>query len=235
MIVGPRSSTSTRSLRRQRIVVAMAGTAVLLGSLWWVATHINWNPHYEIGQRVDDLNGVPVFYNGAVAHSAGRNLSPDGYNLGIRYQCVEFVKRYYYEYLNHAMPDSYGHAKHFLDPSVPDGARNPSRNLLQFVNGSTWKPCPDDLLVWGPSPLNQYGHVAIVSDVTSSDVEIIQQNPGPFGATRKRLSLVQEGGRWHFENQRILGWLRKSPDPAEELTADNGLHVRPRSLRGRGY
>ncbi|SUD83261.1 Uncharacterised protein [Stutzerimonas stutzeri] len=54
----------------------------------------------------------------------GGNLSKDGYNLGLRYQCVEFVKRYYFERHGHRMPDTYGHAKSFFDPSLGDGALN---------------------------------------------------------------------------------------------------------------
>lgn len=56
---------------------------------------------YEWGGKVDSLHGVYVYYNGAVGNVKDRNLAPDGYNLGLRYQCVEFVKRYYYEYLDH--------------------------------------------------------------------------------------------------------------------------------------
>jgi len=50
-----------------------------------------------------------VYYNGSVGHVSGRNLVPDGYNPGLKYQCVEFVKRYYYQHLNHKIPDSYRH------------------------------------------------------------------------------------------------------------------------------
>ena len=56
---------------------------------------------FTIGQKIDSLNGVYVFYNGNVSHVMGRNTTKDGYNLGLKYQCVEFVKRYYYEYFNH--------------------------------------------------------------------------------------------------------------------------------------
>jgi hypothetical protein len=199
---------STRH-RFRRFVLATVGVCLLLPLLWQAATHLNWNPRYQVGQQIDRLNGVAVFYNGGVGHSSGRNLAPDGYNLGLKYQCVEFVKRYYYEHLNHKMPDSYGHAKQFFDPALTDGARNTQRDLLQYGNGSESKPRLDDLLVFGPSLLNRYGHVAIVSAATDSEIEIVQQNPGPFGSSRERLRLVSEGGRWRCENGRVMGWLRK--------------------------
>lgn len=39
------------------------------------------------------IPSVAIYFNGGVNMSQGRNLTIDGYNLGIRYQCVEFVKR----------------------------------------------------------------------------------------------------------------------------------------------
>ncbi len=54
--------------------------------LFKIATTLNLNPRYRVGQAIDNLHGGGVYYNGGVAHSAGRNLAPDGYNLGLRYQ-----------------------------------------------------------------------------------------------------------------------------------------------------
>ncbi|HEY7543741.1 MAG TPA: CHAP domain-containing protein, partial [Blastocatellia bacterium] len=80
-----------------------------------------------VGRKVDELNGVAVFYNGSVDNVSGRNIARDGYNIGLKYQCVEFVKRYYYEHLGHRMPDPYGHAKDFFDETLGDGEWNSHR------------------------------------------------------------------------------------------------------------
>jgi surface antigen len=170
---------------------------------------ININTSFTVGQPLDSLHGVAVFYNGSVGHVLDRNTTPDGYNLGLRYQCVEFVKRYYYQHLGHKMPDSYGHARDFFDVSVADGSRNPKRDLLQFSHPSRSKPKPDDLIVFDGTTFNQYGHVAIVSEVTDHDIEIIQQNPGPYGKSRVRFTLTREGDTWEIDNENTLGWLRK--------------------------
>ena len=173
------------------------------------------NPHRETvtsrkpGDQVDSLNGVAVYYNGSVSNVSGRHLAPDGYNLGLKYQCVEFVKRYYYQHLNHKMPDSFGHAKDFFDRSLSDGQNNRRRNLTQHTNPSSSKPRPDDLLVFGPTTFNQYGHVAIVSAVSDNEIEIIQQNPGAHASSRETISLKRKNGRWYISNSRVLGWLRK--------------------------
>ena len=163
----------------------------------------------EVGQIVDSLNGVYVYYNGSVDHVDGRNTTSDNYNLGLKYQCVEFVKRYYYQHLHHRMPDSYGHAKDFFDPSFKDGQLNTKRGLRQYSNPGKTKPKVNDLLIFSGTIFNKYGHVAIVSRVTDTEIEIVQQNPGPLASSRETIRLKKENDRWKINNGRILGWLRK--------------------------
>jgi surface antigen len=169
---------------------------------------VNLNPQLEIGQKVDSLNGVFVYYNGSVGNVSGRNTAPDGYNIGLKWQCVEFVKRYYFEKLNHKMPDAFGNAKDFFDAKLEDSTLNVKRNLTQFKNGSISKPKVEDLLIYDGTLTNSYGHVSIVSYVNEREIEIIQQNPGPFGKPRERFSLTFLNGKWVIGNDRILGWLR---------------------------
>ncbi len=176
---------------------------------FFCSKNIKINPNNEVGQKVDELNGVAVYYNGEVGNVSGRELTDDGYNLGLKYQCVEFVKRYYYEALNHKMPNSYGHAKDFFDSNVKDGGKNKQRNLTQYTNPSKSKPKVDDLVIYSGTTLNKYGHVSIISKVTEKDIEIIQQNPGPLGNSREKYSLINADGKWKIKNDRILGWLRK--------------------------
>jgi len=162
-----------------------------------------------IGQPLDSLNGVVIYYNGDVSHIGERNLSKDNYNIGLKYQCVEFVKRYYYEYYNHKMPDSYGHAKDFFDSNTQDGQMNKSRDLTQYTNPSKTKPQIGDLVIFDGHISNKYGHVAIVSNVYENEVEIIQQNPGPFGKSRVRFDLIYKDKTYRIEEGRLMGWLRK--------------------------
>jgi surface antigen len=161
----------------------------------------------KIGKVVDQFNGVDVYYNGSTGNVSGRNLTKDGYNLGQKYQCVEFIKRYYYQRFNHKMPDSYGHAKNYFDESIADGQLNPKRNLLQFHNGSPTKPQVEDIIVFGWS---RYGHVAIISKVSDNEIEIIQQNPGPNKSSRATYPLIFNKGLWKIDSFRILGYLRKN-------------------------
>ena len=138
--------------KTRRIIILLTVVFLLGFSPLWI-TSINVNPCYSVGEKLDSLNGVYVYYNGGVNNVSGRNKAPDGYNLGLKYQCVEFVKRYYYEHLHHKMPDSYGHAVDFFDASLNDGERNAKRNLAQFTNPSISVPHKDDLLVYSGTVL----------------------------------------------------------------------------------
>lgn len=164
----------------------------------------------KVGRVIDTFNGVNVYYNGRVANIQGRNLTADGYNLGLKYQCVEFVKRYYYEYYKHKMPDSYGNAKDFYSHAIEDGQINPARALRQFSNPSRSRPRIGDLLIFGPTPFNKFGHVAIVSKVEGAKIQIVQQNPGSNNPSRQWFDLEKNNNKHHVKHQYILGWLRKS-------------------------
>ena len=166
--------------------------------------------NYEVeavGDTLDVFNDVYVFYNKSMNNTSGRNVSNDGYNIGLKWQCVEFVKRYYYEHLNHKMPNSYGHAKDFYSSKIGDGQLNPVRNLLQFTNESRSKPEVNDLVVFDGNLFNPYGHVAIISKVEDGDIEIVQQNVGKN--SRDTFKLVIEDTLWELKGKDILGWLRK--------------------------
>jgi len=163
---------------------------------------------FSRGDKIDELHGVAIFYNGDTGSTSGRNLSDDGYNLGLKYQCVEFVKRYYFERFNHRMKETYGHARDFYDSNVEDGQVNKDRGLIQFSNGSVSKPAVGDLIVFGSSPFNVYGHVAIVSSINKRTIEIAQQNAGYF-SSRVSIPIVSVGEKWFVSDPRTLGWLRK--------------------------
>ncbi len=174
-----------------------------------LSQYVNINPFRTVGEELDSFNNVSVYYNGAVNNVERRNVAKDGYNLGLEFQCVEFVKRYYYKHLNHKMPDSYGHAKDFFNPTVKDGKLNKQRNLIQYKNGSTSKPKINDILVFKSSWYNSFGHVAIVTKITKNSVTIIQQNAGFYSNTRVSYDLIKEDNRWKILDNNIVGWLRK--------------------------
>ncbi|NNF33674.1 MAG: CHAP domain-containing protein [Saprospiraceae bacterium] len=175
---------------------------ILIGAVFLISS---FNP--KRGDIIDSFNGIPVFYNGSnYKKTSGRSTTPSGYNLGLKYQCVEFVKRYYYEVFNHEMPDSYGHAKDFFDKNLPDVAFNKDRALIQYRNVRNTPPEVHDIIIYGERTENRFGHMGIVTEVTQDSIEFIQQN---FGRkTRQKLGLVEFMGIYTVADYDILGWLR---------------------------
>ncbi|WP_233896945.1 CHAP domain-containing protein [Tenacibaculum piscium] len=195
----------TKNTKINLLIIIILG--LFIGGFYMMRT-TSLKLDYVFGDKIDSLHGVVVYYNGQVGTVKGRNRAKDGYNIGLKYQCVEFVKRYYYEYLHHKMPNSYGHAKDFFNKKIKDGNLNKARNLIQFTNASRSKPKVNDLLVYGGTIYNKYGHVSIVSKVNDGKIEIIQQNPGVLGKSRVAFGLKKENNRWKIKNNQILGWLR---------------------------
>ncbi|MDP4160892.1 MAG: CHAP domain-containing protein [Bacillota bacterium] len=154
---------------------------------------------------MDSYRSVPVYYNNLDNTDDKREtFSSDGYYYGLKWQCVEYVKRFYYDAKGHKMPNVFGDAKDFFDPSVPQGGLNQQRGLVQYKNGGTEKPNPDDILVFTNPP---YGHVAIVTKVTSDTVEVIQQNRKN---SRQVFALIEKNHRYFVgTSSKPVGWLRK--------------------------
>jgi len=160
------------------------------------------------GQVVDSYKGVKVFHNGQVKNVFGRNTTKDGYNLGLKYQCVEFGKRFFYEVYRHKMPNASGNAKDFFDVHLANGAFNSKRGMYQFRNGYSEKPKKDDMGIIGPSSINKFGHLFIITKVNATDVEFIQQNPGQTNPSRGRYQLINSNGKWTIKCPDLSGWLR---------------------------
>ncbi len=158
----------------------------------------------QAGTKIDSYKGVAVYSNGSnFMSSHGLSYSEDGYYYGYKWQCVEYVKRFYYEKLGHQMPDGAGHAKYFFNPMLEQGDFNEQRGLTQYQNGGNISPKEDDLLVFNDGV---YGHVAIISEVEDGWIEVIQQNSE---VSRERYKLKKKNGNYYIEGERQpAGWLR---------------------------
>jgi len=179
---------------------------ILLVTLSFLFTNCNKDRVYDKkgNEIIDTFNKVPVYYH---LGKNNRHKAADGYNYGLEWQCVEFVKRYYYDHLNHKMPNTFGHAKHFYNPGLNDGQKNKDRNLIQYTNKSKSKPKVNDLVIMDGHKFNKYGHVAIISKVSENEIEIVQQNVGRM--SRENFKLIKNNDLWEIDNHLLLGWLRK--------------------------
>ncbi len=189
-------------MKRTRFKI-LASVLLAIGAAVVVLLFLNQR---NVGRVLDSYRGVPVYDNGLLFfRSYGKNYSEGSYYFGQKWQCVEFIKRFYYRAKGHQMPEVMGHAKSFFEESLSDGALNARRGLVQYRNGSTHKPRADDLMVFTDT---KFGHVAIVTVVAENSLEVIQQNI--VSSTRQRFSLVTSNGHYFVTApRRPAGWLRE--------------------------
>jgi hypothetical protein len=163
------------------------------------------------GDEVGEVNGVKAYYNHNFWNEEGyRNLAKDGYDYGLKWHCVEFIRRYYHDVLSHDFTTK-GHAHSYFSDTTQDGEKNTERSLTQFKNGSSTRPAINDLLVFEKHSSNgNVGHVAIVIDVSDTGITVAQQNVGTT-FTESFVFSKSKKNTWHLESTRasILGWLRK--------------------------
>ncbi|MBZ9714062.1 CHAP domain-containing protein [Deinococcus multiflagellatus] len=174
------------------------------------------------GAEIGSLDGVAAYYNDGRKDAneqaeGNRNYSKDGknYEYGLKWQCVEYVRRYYYDVLDVKFVPRSGDAQDYFDKSTPDGSTNPARSLRQFKSGGREKPKYQDLIIFGPNKYSGYGHVAIVAAVTENKITIAQQNVGTLFKQDIDLETFTSGGvkRYRlgkdFADLNLFGWLRK--------------------------
>lgn len=177
-------------------------TVILIGMIIY-----RYRDETQVGAEIDNYKGVAVYYNGkSNENNYGDNYSADGYYYGEKWQCVEFVKRFYYEVKAHRMPDVFGNAKEYYDPAVPQGKLNHRRGLVQYRNGGNISPQVDDLLVFTGS---RYGHAAIISSIGADNIEIVQQNAPGYSRQILPFTVQQEHYYIGTLNNKPAGWLRK--------------------------
>lgn len=196
--------------QNKKILFISLSAALLLISYFVIRGIVksNPNPDFTVGQVLDSLNGVYVYYNGSLDNIEEESVSKDGYKLGLKYHSEEFIKRYYYEIYKHKMPNVAGNPEGFFDAKIVDGELNPKRDLLQFTNPSFSLPAVGDILILKKNKDFLHGHIAIVSNVYDGALEVIHQNPGPFKSSRALFGYGDFGNKYKIDNNDVLGWLR---------------------------
>jgi glutathionylspermidine amidase/synthetase len=153
------------------------------------------------------------------------NHKHNGLYYGVKYQCVEFSRRW----LIHAYGVTYdevGMAFEIFDLPhairIQDGKRIPWQNIR---NGFSPRPVPGSVLIWEEGgEFRDTGHVAIVTDVSDHWIRVAEQNVHdtlwPDGRNYARELNVDSDpaiGRYFIhetlwsQGGRILGW-KNLPD-----------------------
>lgn len=144
----------------------------------------------------------------------------NGLYYGVKYQCVEFSRRW----LIHAYGITYGDVGMAYEifelqyaTRIKDGAQIPWDNI---PNGSSPRPVPGSVLIWEEGgEFQKTGHVAIVTEVSDNWVRVAEQNVNdtfwPEGRDYARELVVDyepKSGNYFIHESlwtrggKILGW-----------------------------
>ena len=170
----------------------------------------------SFGTQVGEYNGVIAYSNYENSYVSGKYNYVDGYNTGMKWQCVEYVNRYYYVIYGLKIRIPGTHADDYYDTAS-------DRGLIAYPNGGTTPLQPGDILC---SNGGTHGHVAIVRDVTTNSIHIIHQNWANTAADNdKAISMSVSDGHYTVSgfsgSYPVQGWLRKpSGITLIPLTAD---------------
>jgi len=126
----------------------------------------------------------------------------------MKWQCVEYVRRYYYIHYDMDLFNLGGgmDAWQFFGNAA-------NMHLSDYANGDTTAPQVGDILCFGGN-----GHVAIIRDVSSTTVTVIQQNwTEDSGDENYTFTMTVSNGTYWIEGLPSLpvqGWLRKTTSPS---------------------
>jgi surface antigen len=170
----------------------------------------------KAGIETGSLDGVPGYYNGSTeSETWGSHFSVDGYYYGEKWQCVEYVRRYYRDALKHDILKK-GNAETWFTSGLEDGATT-FDSLIQYAyagrgtrreddDGFSVQPKKGDILVL---QTGTYGHVAIVSEASDTMVKIAQQNVHDDGFVSEVAMKETATGKWRFSERQPMALLRK--------------------------
>ncbi|CAF0877489.1 unnamed protein product [Rotaria sordida] len=175
---------------------------------------------------------VPAYSN-EKSHSfrSGRHYIY-GIFTGYQWQCVEFARRWLLIRKSCTFKDIPCAANIWTDVSYIERVIDGKHFQLRLIpNSSPQPPKKDSLLIYRRSNKMPYGHVAIITDVTSDYVYIAEQNnlyhywPGDY-ARQERLKF-HDGNYYIDDEDPIYGWIEIENNdelqPFDELNIANIL------------
>lgn len=160
----------------------------------WSASNSN-QTNLPYGSIYGYIGTTAVYSNGPKYTSSSRN-SVNGYDTGLAYQCVELVRRFYYQYYGKQMGAGYN-AKDFFANAYRWG-------MTAYANGGGMAPKPGDILCFNGNAGGGAGHVAPIVEVGADYVIIVQQNV--YGDTHVGKKYSRTGNTINVAN--LQGWIR---------------------------
>ena len=172
------------------------------------------------GTEVGEYNGIIAYSNGYNDYVSYEYNYVDGYNTGMKWQCVEYVNRYYYIIYGMEIRIPGTNAKDYYGTAS-------DRGLIAYPNGGATPPQLGDILCSNGGDL---GHVAIVREVTDDSIHIIHQNWANTEVDNdKIINMWVSNGHSTVSgfspSYPVQGWLRKeNQPPIADAGTDQGVY-----------
>ena len=145
--------------------------------------------------------GVPIYSNNIKSKAGKVEHTP----YGIKYQCVELVRRWYatvFGFVFEDIPNAVDIFNLRHATSMKTGMKCP---FIRVFNRGFDLPKFGDILIWKDSGAYETtGHVAIVAHISQNGVKIAEQNGSENGY--RNLTIAQN--RVYDPDGTILGWMR---------------------------
>jgi len=154
------------------------------------------------------INGVTIYdrpkkgKKDDTYHVANKRGAYDGMVYGLKYQCVEFARRYYIQKFHVTFPEVDNAYDLFNLKHATDLRTKKKIRFHAIPNSMDVWPQRGDMIIWkSEGQYHPTGHVAIMKEVVNrSIVTIVEQN----GKTKNGQRNIQ------IHHPGILGWIRLS-------------------------
>jgi len=159
---------------------------LIVGLTTAVSLAVNAEP---FGTNLGEFNGVITYSNGYAGYVSNQSNYYGGEYTGMRWQCVEFSRRYYLQHYDYYLDETVEYAQECFNTW---GA---NAEIGQHTNGSsTTPPAVGDIICASGGGT---GHVAVVRAVSGNTVTVIQQNfTNTYSDASYTLTLSQSGGQY---------------------------------------
>jgi len=200
------------SLNRKFKVALMLGFIAVIFTLF-ISRLVEPTLAASWGTNLGIFNNTTVYSNGSTGTvCSGSNCRSmfNGQDVGLKWQCVEFVNRYYLTNygINPRNLAGGAHANGFWAESY--AAR---LGMTRYANGGTVAPQTGDMIL---SLGGTFGHIAIVRSISGNQVRVAQQNWYQNSTdVDHTLSLSISNGRYTVgpfgssSSYPIVGWMRR--------------------------
>ena len=161
-----------------RFNLVLGKVLLLLGLVLAISSQTFAQSKLLLGASMGIFNGVTAYSNGSSGRtSTVYNYQFDSstgtnYKVGYKWQCVEYCNRYYFQVYQKKIRGTGGNAVDYFTTAA-------SRGLVAYPNGGLVPPALGDIMCFSNSfsdGSKGNGHVSICRSVTSSTVNVCQQN-----------------------------------------------------------